>query len=510
MSGSRDFTVRANGIIVNRNSHGRILAYVQVERSAGSDTTIIVGNRNCDDVRVVLSRKLVGGENRSQRDNKLRVNFTSSGEIIDVRELTNRIIERIVVNSPIIVSKCIRTGTCGIIEVSHQKDNRGVTNDSITHDLDGRVVQHRKGSTLRSNGRRASMDGNDLHLVIIGTSRRANHDGVKVVTRDLNTILIPNISIRIGTRYISLDGSLRTLANSSIVIQDRDRRSGRSLEHCDGDGTCGGASTRLRGGGGGHRVSSRGGRGNIHRVGIGVVDTIGPSVGNVTSPLLSVGGQSNSLASANSGGGSHNDEVSANGVNGEVVRDGGTTMLAGSDHRVNARTNLDRFGSSTRAPLVGVSTRSGSRDSGLLALADGVGTRDGQVGRSSFNFHDCVSRKLGRTTLGAHSTNCELMIANLVQSHRQSSQVLTLNLNTVVIPNIMVSIGGGSGKGDHVALADVLRNRVAEGLTNIGDNRSEDRVARNPSTIFLLAYLQSRTFFVCFKSQSTLRTRDII
>ena len=140
MSRSGNLAVRTNRVIVNRNSYSRILANIQVERIAGSDTTIIVGNRNRNDIRIVLSSKLISEESRSGSDNNLSINFTSSGNIIDIREFTNQRTERIVINSPIIVKEGIITRTSGIIQIGQQHNKVGVANNSVTHNLDGRIV----------------------------------------------------------------------------------------------------------------------------------------------------------------------------------------------------------------------------------------------------------------------------------------------------------------------------------------------------------------------------------
>ena len=116
------------------------------------------------------------------------------------------------------------------------------------------------------------MDGDNLNLIIVGSCRRTYNDCVKIMTRDLNTVLIPNIGIRIRARHIGLDSSLSAFANSVIIIKDGNGRRSRSIKHRNGDGTLCGTSTGLSCGGGGNCISGRGGRSNVHRVGIGVVN----------------------------------------------------------------------------------------------------------------------------------------------------------------------------------------------------------------------------------------------
>ena len=162
------------------------------------------------------------------------------------------------------------------------------------------------------------------------------------MTRNFDTVLIPNIGIRIRTRHIGFDSSLGTFTDGIIIVKDGNGRCSRSIKYRNSDGTLGGTCTSLSSRGGGNRVSGGSGRSYIHRIGIRVVNTSRPFVGNVTSPLLSICSQRNRLTSANTGSVSYNNKVSTHRVNCEVVRSGGTTMLAGSDHRVNTGTNLDR------------------------------------------------------------------------------------------------------------------------------------------------------------------------
>ena len=261
-----------------------------------------------------------------------------------------------------------------------------MADDRVARDLHGRLhhnVNHnRLGSECRDTTVLADCLGGDS---VAANLVEVDRKGSLVLTRNLNTVLVPNVSIGIA---VSIESDLAAFANRIAVGQNRNLS--RNRMNRDIDGTRHRATSVRTSRGGGNRVgvvSHRRSSGN-RGTGRGHETLTSPSVGNVVVRETSqVSVQHNHFAFANFHLVSIHLQVGTVGIDIEGLRGGTSTV--GSGHRVStSRGRGEGSSGSTVAPSVGISvSRVGSSvDRSRSAVADNVVARQREV-RSSMHLN---------------------------------------------------------------------------------------------------------------------------
>ena len=179
-------------------------------------------------------------------------------------------------------------------------------------------------------------------------------------------------------------------------------------------------------------------RSHINRRSMVITNT--PGISDIARPTILVDVQRNVVTFANSSFRSNNLNIRTESINRERVRNSLTTIRAGNGYSINTGRNLKcircNFSSRIRAPCIFGSIYCISCQQCAVTFADNVVTCDGNQCRSSLN-RDCLRlRNIRNTTLVAHSPHTERMVARGEKSEVKNTQVLTLNLETIQIPNI--------------------------------------------------------------------------
>ena len=177
------------------------------------------------------------------------------------------------------------------------------------------------------------------------------------------------------------------------------------------------------------------------------------------------------FALADCGCGSTHEQVSTEGLNREVLRGHRATFSSGHRHIVRTSRNRNSVLVGTVAPSPGAFHIAVGGQRGGAVLTKDVHTRDGNSRRSRIHSHSDRDRSLGAlAVLVVDSLGCEGVVASLIEVDRDGSLVLTNHLNTVLVPNVAVSITG-SIEGDLLTLTDrVNRSRH----NNLSRTRSDN------------------------------------
>ena len=177
------------------------------------------------------------------------------------------------------------------------------------------------------------------------------------------------------------------------------------------------------------------------------------------------------LALANCGSGSSHLEVSTEGLDDEVIRSLLTTLSGNHRNSVVTGRNRNRGSGVTRAPHEDTRNIRLSGQGGGGVLTEDIHTSDRDLTRSSGNRDGHRLRSQSRfAVLIVDSLSSEGVVASLVEVDSQSSLVLTSNLDTILVPNVAVSVAR-SIEGDLVTLAD---GRLRSGHNNLSRTRGDN------------------------------------
>ena len=296
-----------------------------------------------------------------------------------------------------------------------------------------------------------------------------------VLTRNLDTILVPNVAVSIAR---SIEGDLVTLTDR--ILSSSHNNLSRTRGDNDSHFTLSGARTVRRGNRSGNGVSGGHSGLDIQR---GSTVTSGPCVGHIALPAFLINIQRGVLALADCGSGSAHLQVSTEGLDHEVIR--GLLTTLSSNHRNSVVTGRDVDGGSgvTRAPHEDTRNIRLSGQSGGGVLTEDIHTADRNLSRSSRNRNRDRLGSLSRfAVLIVDSISCEGVVASLIEVDSQSSLVLTSDLNTILVPNVSISITR-SVEGDLVTLTDGVLSRGHNNLSRTrGDNDGHFAVG-NTSTV---------------------------
>ena len=215
----------ANSVMIDRNSHSNISTNINIVRLASSNTTVLIGNSQCEDVRMILSTE-VGSQsiiiNGELIVNAINRNVSISNSISSIQIL--------VVQTPLIIIIMIACSCIGgVVNQSNQTYKAVITNNRVASDLDSRIVQN---ENIRLDSRvfgltTVQADGNDAISVRTRSSRH-NADGIQVLTRNFKTVFVPNIMICVIciSNQNSLSAQTDGIFTFNLSSRDCDRLNG--------------------------------------------------------------------------------------------------------------------------------------------------------------------------------------------------------------------------------------------------------------------------------------------
>ena len=404
------------------------------ERSGGQLTTLTSLNRH----RVNTSRNRVGSTNRT-------------------------------------VAPCERTHYIGM---SQQSRRIILTNHIVTSDCNrGRSLGHCHGKRIGSNCRYTTLSVDSLSgEVVRAIVREVDRQVSLILTRDLNTILVPNVTSGVA---ISVDRNLIVLTNNRTCKScqvDSVRQRGNHNRDAVNSLAC----TRSGGNRTGNHIGSRNSRGNVNAA---CMRTILPCVSHIARPTSLVSIQRDMLASADSRLGSHNLYARTEGRNCE--RSGGhfATLSRSHRHCVNTSRNRVRSTNSTVAPCERTRHIGVSRQNCRVVLTNHIVTTDSNCGRSRSNRNRNRSRSHCRdTTFRIDSLGREVVDTIVIHINSQLALVLTRNLNTIQIPDITGLCSRSSIHNSLIALTNSSRRRRDCQLARKFMNDNRDAVNSLAST----------------------------
>ena len=441
---------------VNDIANPTVLISIQDNRSASANGGLV----SCDlDIRT----EFVDGE-------RIRNSLTTVSRVSSDSVNTGRSIDAIGEDTcgPLIAG--------GTLSMSDQQSGVTVANDIITRDSQqGRSCLDGNGSIGRNTGDTTfGADGASIDVVRANSSQ-VEVERIQVLTRNLNTVEIPNIG-----------NSLRSTGNGShelglvafaedVILRTNNRRNSRSMVYQDGNACLVGATIIDSC----HRVSRGGVRLDIDcRM---ICRSGAPDVNHIAvNQTLEIGVQSDMFTFADAGSSSGDLQVGTNRTNREAVGSGVTTSDTLSDHIVDARTSLEGRirGERTTIPRIHVSTVSRNNQSSGFAVANNAFAGNGNIGRS--REHNCVSVHRGNsgfTTSGRKHDLCSIdidrdLVVVGVNILTECALVSTRDLNAVSVPSIDsvgVSRSNRSGEGNLCTVAERVGSNTVDGDSR--DNR---------------------------------------
>ena len=269
---------------------------------------------------------------------------------------------------------------------------------------------------------------------LVGKNQR-----VKVVTRNFNTINIPNERTS-GSRSSREDNLI--IRTNGTSLGGLNRRSSRNRIDINHNSIRVGTAT-IRSFNIIQSISSRRSHINSRIVRTGV-----PGINNIgIKNIAEICSQSHVLTFANVGSGSCDVHIRTKGVNSESDDIGLTTICALGNNRVETRNSIISICSSksTSIPRILGCTISGSSELRRGTVTNNLRTVDGKNRRSGFNRHRNSLGNRRDTTVGVDDTSGDTVNASVVAIQADRTQILTRNFNTVHIPNEGCSGIRGSG-----------------------------------------------------------------
>ena len=344
------------------------------------------------------------------------------------------------------------------------RQNRTVifTNHIVTRDRNcARSRSNSHSNRIRSLSRNTTLVVDTLHREVVNAvGREVHRQRCLVLTRNLNTILVPNVARQVGD--VSRQRVLLVLANR--VSRRGDRQLSRQLGHDNRDAV----NSLARTAGGvhraGHHVSGRNERLYINAA---CMRTILPCVGHIARPTIFVSIQRNMLAFADSRLGSGNLYLRTEGRNCEVIARHRATFSGCHRNIIDTGSNRLRDTGRTVVPCERTRNIGVSRQNRTVIFANHIVTRNRNCARSRSNGHSNRIRSLSRnTTLVVDTLHREVVNTVGREVHCQRCLVLTRNLNTVLVPNVTSQVG------------DVSRQRVLLVLANRVSRRGNRQLSR--------------------------------
>ena len=272
----------------------------------------------------------------------------------------------------------------------------------------------------------------DTYIIIM------NAEVGEVLTRNFNTIHIPNVRKGIAGRSCGDDG-LTTLADRicSDKCQFRSRRIAKNIQRnrvaVAAATIIGNHIELVVGGGGGHR--NRGSRGNTGTRG-GIVPCIDNIAVNSTHQVCI---QCNSDAITSRHSGRSNLQIGSDRGNREGNRLGRATGGILGNHIVRANGSLEagvRTESTAIPRILGGAVSMSNEDTGVTVAENSL-TKNGKRGRSSLGIDSSCRRGNRRnTTVGINGAGSNAMCANFVEVYINSAEVHARDFNAVHIPYI--------------------------------------------------------------------------
>ena len=299
-------------------------------------------------------------------------------------------------------------------------------------------------SRINRNGHRIGSDSGNTTLLVdslssdgVSTSLVEVDDQLSLVlTRNLNTVLVPDVT---GSIARSVEDHLLSLANRGGVRSHNNLL--RQLVHDDGNFT--GSGTRTVGGvnSSSHMISGGGVRLYIHSVSSAVTSISIPLEGHIASPTILSSIERSVLAAADGSLACSNEHLSTEGLNCERLGSHFATLRSRHRHSVNTSRNCDAVGVRTGGPCPGASHVRVSSQNGGVILTNHIVTSDRNSGRSRINRDNNRLRSNSRdTAFLVDSLGSDGVSTSLVEVDDQLSLVLTRNLNTVLVPDVTGSI----------------------------------------------------------------------
>ena len=401
----------------------------------------LIGDVTNPTIGVGVQRDMLSSANRSGRSRNLNVRTESiNRKRIRNRSTTILTISRNSVNTGRNLKCAIRNlgsrSSAPSIFLSTNSKNcqhRAVvlTNNIVTCNRNKcRSSFNRDRISLRSRCGNTVVRIHSLNTIGMDTHRRHNIQNRLIFTRNLNTILIPNVS-SMGCR-ISCNHRLGTFTN--LLRSGSNRRSIRQIEdnHTDGINTLTG--TICRGNRRSNRIVGSCFRSHIDRRSVVIIFT--PSVSHIARPTISVNIQRDMVAFTDGRLGSINLNIGTESGNGERISNSSTIISTVSRNGVNTSRDLNSLGGSTCTPFPRIHVNTIDRQSRAIALTKNIDARNSNQCRSGLNRDILHIGSFRNTTLVAHSLHIESMGTRIVKRNIKHIQVLTLNLNAIHIPNI--------------------------------------------------------------------------
>ena len=330
-----------------------------------------------------------------------------------------------------VVSSAIRPaiGNC-VKGISNQHSAVTVANNVVasngqeTRQSVNRII----GSSRNKRDTAIGVNNFGVHIVctrdLVGKNQR-----VKVVTRNFNTVHIPNE--RTSSRGRSREDNLIIRTNGTSLA-GRNGRSSRNRININHNSIRVGTAT-IRSLNIIQSISSRRSHINSRIVRTGV-----PGINNIgIKNIAEICSQSHVLTFADVGSGSCDVHIRTKGINIEGHDIGLTTISALGNHRVETRNSIISISRSkcTTIPRIFSCARSGSSELRRSTITNNLRTVDCENRRSGFNRHRNSLGNRRDTTVGIDDTSGDAVNTGKMTIKADRAQVLTRNFNTVHIPN---------------------------------------------------------------------------
>ena len=369
----------------------------------------------------------------------------------------------------------------------------------------GRI--HRDSHRSRSLGGDTTLNADSLSGEGVITSFiEVDGKDILVLTRNLNTVLIPDITgnLRINR---SSESNLLTLADGIDI--SRNIEGGGQLVDDNGNLTLSSASTSstVRGGNySRHMISSRAVGLDINRGSRAVASLSIPLISHIALPTILIDIQRGVFAAADAGSGSAHKEVGTEGLNREGFR-GHLTTKSLNRNRVSTGRNHNSILMRTSAPSdVARNVAVNSQDCAVV-LANHIVTADRNSSRCRHDRHRSRSRHQGDTTGDRESHNSRVAVnRDVVVSGEdvlaEGSASDTDDFLTVSVPSIDSAIGRSAMSVDRSG----DRNLSAIANSVIADENSRDlrnRVHRDGDFVIVI------TSGVGLVNNNTVSGRDV-
>ena len=226
--------------------------------------------------------------------------------------------------------------------ISIESGSTTVANLKVARDHNSiRSSADNNSDRIRSLSRDTTLIVDSLSSESVGAfGREVHRNHIHMLTNDLDTVLIPEISISRIVRS-SREGDLFAFANG--ISRSVDRKLDRKRSHNDGDLTSSNTTSEIVRGShsSSHMVSGGGGRSNINSSGSAVFSISIPLISHVASPTILVHIQSGVLTSANVRLACRNKQVSTESLNRERSRSHLTAFRSCDGHSVDTSRNSD-------------------------------------------------------------------------------------------------------------------------------------------------------------------------